>query len=265
MKKKIGFGIILLLVGIQLIRTNNDITEYEASEDFIVQTNAPEDVKTILVTSCYDCHSNFTKAPWYGEIAPVSWYINDHVNEGKEELNFSAWGTYPLKRKKHKLEECWEEIEKGKMPLEEYLNFHNEAKLSEEDQNKLVTWFKSIDLNPPKKEEETLHLNNGEKWQTNPETTAGIENMLKITSIEENTEALEMYSETGQQLNLEMKKIFSECTMKGEAHNQLHLYLIPLVKQFRGLEEAETIEIAAEQNKKIIAYLNSYNTYFISK
>ena len=264
MKKKIGFGIILLLVGIQLIRTSSNITTYETSEDFLVQTNAPEDIQTILKTSCYDCHSNFTNIPWYGEIAPVSWYINDHINEGKEELNFSAWGRYPLKKKKHKLEECWEELEKGKMPLEDYLNMHAEAKLSEGDQAKLISWLKSIDLDPPTEENE-LRLNDGKKWVTNPETTSGIKNMLTLTNIDSNSATLKVYAKTGQDLNSEMKKIFSECTMKGEAHNQLHLYLIPLVKQFRSLEEAETIEIAAEQNKKIIAHLNTYNVFFISE
>ncbi|MDG1477013.1 MAG: heme-binding domain-containing protein [Vicingaceae bacterium] len=263
MKKKIGFGIILLLVGIQLIRTNDAVTAYEASEDFIVQSGAPEDIQNILKTSCYDCHSNFTNIPWYGEIAPVSWYINDHINEGREELNFSVWGTYPLKKKKHKLEECWEEIEKGKMPLEDYLNMHTEAKLSEEDQNKLIEWLKSINLDPPAEKE--LRLDDGKKWVINPETTSGIENMLALTTIDSSSTTLEVYAEIGKNLNLEMKKIFSECTMKGEAHNQLHLYLIPLVKQFRVLEEAEKIEIAAEQNNKIIAHLNTYNVFFISE
>ncbi len=147
MRKKIGFGLILVFIIIQFIRTENKIIQFDDLDDFIVQTEAPEGIQAILKASCYDCHSNFTQTPWYGEIAPISWYINDHINEGREELNFSAWGTYKLKRKKHKLEESWEEIEKGKMPLEDYLNMHQEAKLSEKDQETLITWFKSIDLN----------------------------------------------------------------------------------------------------------------------
>ncbi len=144
MKKKIGLGIIIVLIAIQFIRTEGEQTSFNELDDLIAQTKAPEEIQNILRTSCYDCHSNFTNTPWYGEIAPVSWYINDHVNEGKEELNFSAWGTYSLKRKKHKLEECWEEIEKGKMPLEDYIDMHEEAKLSEKDQEKLISWFQSI-------------------------------------------------------------------------------------------------------------------------
>ena len=261
MKKKIGFGLIILLIAIQFVRTDGELTTVEKSADFIVQTNAPEDIQNLLKTSCYDCHSNFTNTPWYGQIAPVSWYINDHINEAREELNFSAWGTYELKRKKHKLEECWEEIEKGKMPLDDYLKLHNEAKLSEEEEEKLITWFKSIDLNPSKKEE-TLHLNNGEKWVANPETTQGINRMLEIVAAQNDAQNFSLYEEMGKSLNLEMKTIFNQCTMKGEAHDQLHLYLIPLVKQFRALENAENKEDAASKIGVITAHLNNYKTYF---
>lgn len=146
MKKKIGYGLLIIMIGIQFVRTSGDIIEYNQSYDFLIQTNAPDEIKAIIKTSCYDCHSNLTNTPWYGEIAPISWYINDHINEGQEELNFSAWGTYQLTKKKHKLEECWEEVEKGAMPLDGYLKLHSEAKLSEDNQKQLIAWFKSIKL-----------------------------------------------------------------------------------------------------------------------
>lgn len=261
MKKKIGLGILMVLIAIQWIRTEGELLPFEASADFIVQTNAPEDIQKILKTSCYDCHSNFTKTPWYGQIAPISWYINDHINEGKEELNFNAWGTYPLKRKKHKLEECWEELEKGKMPLSAYLNLHEEAKLSDKDSKSLIAWLKSLDLNPPK-EVQTLSLNAGEKWIPNPETTAGIDRMLAIVSGKVATENLTLYAEMGKDLNLEMRTIFTQCTMKGEGHEQLHLFLIPLVKQFRALENSKNQEEAFAKITSITSHLNGYSNYF---
>jgi hypothetical protein len=262
MKKKIGFGVFIVLIAIQLIRTEGELTPFEESDDFIAQTNAPEEIQILLKTSCYDCHSNFTKTPWYGQIAPVSWYINDHVNEGREELNFNAWGTYNLKKKKHKLEECWEEIEKEKMPLADYLKIHQEAKLSKEDQKKLISWLKSLDLNPPK-EEKTLSLNDGKKWIPNQETTDGVTRMLAIVSSKVEAENLTSYAEMGKRLNLEMKTIFTQCTMKGEGHNQLHLFLIPLVKQFRALENAENEDEAIAKITSITTHLNGYSNYFV--
>ena len=89
--------------------------------------------------------------------------------------------------------------------------------------------------------------------------------MIQLTSIDSNSSSLELYAAIGEQLNLEMKSIFSQCTMKGEGHNQLHLYLVPLVKQFRGLEEAKTLEAATAQNHKIIEHLNTYNEFFIAE
>jgi hypothetical protein len=261
MKKKIGFGLLIVFIAIQFIRTDEELKQYESEDDFLVQTNAPEDIQKIIKTSCYDCHSNFTKTPWYGQIAPISWYINDHVNEGKEELNFNAWGTYKLKRKKHKLEECWEEIEKGMMPLEDYLNMHAEAKISKEDQEKLVTWLKSLDLNPQKKEK-VLGLNNGKKWIPNQETSDGINRMLSVVSEKVEEGNLTLYSEIGKSLNLEMKTIFKECTMTGEGHDQLHLFLIPLVKQFRELENVENEDEAIKKVTSITTHLNGYSTYF---
>ena len=154
MKKKIGYILLIIIIGIQFIRTDKAIIEYQTSDDFLIQTNAPENIQSLIKNSCYDCHSNSTTNPWYGEIAPVSWYINDHINEGKEELNFSAWGTYKLKRQKHKLEESWEEIEKEKMPLEDYIKLHGDASFSEEEKIQLIEWLKSIDLDP--KKENTL-------------------------------------------------------------------------------------------------------------
>jgi hypothetical protein len=218
MIKKIGFGLSILFVIIQLIRTEHEITPFKDSYDFVLQTNPPEDIQKILKTSCYACHSNHTKSEWYSQIAPISWYINDHINEARGELNFSAWGTCDLKKKKHKLEECWEEIEKGKMPLDDYFKIHKEVKLSEEDQKKLVTWLKALDLNPPQKEN-VLTLNNGAQWIPNIETTEGVNRILKLVSSQIDAEDLTLYSEIGKTLNLEMKTVFAQCTMQGKGHD----------------------------------------------
>lgn len=145
MIKKIVIGciVLLVLVIIQFIRIDKTNLEVVIENDFIVQTNPPEHIQTILKTSCYDCHSNESTYPWYTNVAPISWWVKQHINEAREELNFSEWTSYPLKKQKHKLEEVYEEVEEGEMPLPSYLIVHSEAKLTTEQKNELVAWFKA--------------------------------------------------------------------------------------------------------------------------
>ena len=141
MVKQIAIGFIALLVIIQFIRIDKTNPAVVIENDFIVQTNPPEHIQTILKTSCYDCHSNESTYPWYTNVAPISWWVKQHINEAREELNFSEWGTFNAKRQKHKLEECFEMIQEGEMPLPSYLIVHSEAKLT--TKNELVAWFKA--------------------------------------------------------------------------------------------------------------------------
>lgn len=143
MIKKIAIGFMFLLVIIQFFRIDKTNPKIVAENDFIFQTNPPEHIQTILKTSCYDCHSNESTYPWYTNVAPISWWIKHHINEAREELNFSTWASYPLKKQKHKLEEVYEEVEEGEMPLPSYLIVHSEAKLTTEQKNELVAWFKA--------------------------------------------------------------------------------------------------------------------------
>ena len=143
MIKKIVIGIIVLLVIIQFFRIDKTNPTIIQENDFISITNPPENIKNLLKTSCYDCHSNESTYPWYTNVAPISWWVKQHINEAREELNFSEWGTFTEKRKKHKLEEVYEEVEEGEMPLKSYLIAHSEAKLTTEQKNELVAWFKA--------------------------------------------------------------------------------------------------------------------------
>lgn len=142
MIKKISIGLIALLVIIQFFRIDKTNPAIIQENDFITITNPPENVAAILKTSCYDCHSNETKYPWYTNFAPLSWWIKHHINEGREELNFSEWGTFKEKRKNHKLEECIELIDEDEMPLSSYLITHSDAKLTADDKGFLLEWFK---------------------------------------------------------------------------------------------------------------------------
>jgi len=263
MKKKILYVIVAIIVIIQFFRIDKTNPEVIAENDFVTITNPPEEVTTILKTACYDCHSNESKYPWYTNVAPISWWVKHHIDEGREELNFSNWKTFKAKKKDHKLEELIEEVEEGEMPLDEYTWTHADAQLTEEQKHVLVNWVKELRAAAKKKKEKkTLHLNNGEKWSANAETTNGINEMIEIIAIDVDEGRVSLYSAMGQKLNLKIKTIFDQCTMTGEAHEQLHLFLIPLVKQCRDLEDIEDEDDAAILQKDILKYLNNYNNYF---
>ncbi len=140
MVKKIIVGIGVIFVLMQFIRIDKTVPDYNQSDDIIVAANPSKEVATVLKTACYDCHSFESKYPWYSNIAPVSFFLKKHINEGREELNFSIWSTYSLKRKVHKLEEMKEMVSEGEMPLDSYLIMHSEAKLSDASKEKLLDW-----------------------------------------------------------------------------------------------------------------------------
>jgi hypothetical protein len=97
-------------------------------------------VKVVLRRACYDCHSNETRWPWYGRIAPVSWLVARDVRKGRVELNFSTWDQYSSKQQVKKLRESWEKVAEGEMPPWFYLPVHREARLSAEDRTLLRQW-----------------------------------------------------------------------------------------------------------------------------
>lgn len=142
--KKILIALVILLVVIQVFRIDKTNPPVEPDKDFVVLTNAPTEIVSILKASCYDCHSNESKYPWYTNIAPVSWWTKNHINEGRAELNFSEWGTYSSRRMDHKLKECIEEVEENEMPLNYYVWVHSDAKLNPEQKEQLNKWFESL-------------------------------------------------------------------------------------------------------------------------
>jgi len=145
--------LIILLVIIQFYRpTKNKSTEISPNSIFTTEI-VPQDVQQILKTSCFDCHSNNTNYPWYNNIAPVSWWLDNHISEGKKELNFDVWGTYSLKRKNHKLKGIKKLLEKGEMPLESYLWIHHNAKLSKSQVKTVVDWARTLNPDIDKKDE----------------------------------------------------------------------------------------------------------------
>jgi hypothetical protein len=142
--KKIAIGIVVFLLLIQFFRIDKTNPPVKEELDFIKITNPPVKIGTVLKTSCYDCHSHASTYPWYTNVAPFSWWIKHHINEGREKLNFSEWGNYTSKKTDHKLEECIEQIQEGEMPMSSYLLVHKEAALNGEQKQLLMDWFLSL-------------------------------------------------------------------------------------------------------------------------
>ena len=136
MKKKVLYGAIAALLLMQLVPLDRGNPSVEG------EIQAPAEVQAILERSCYDCHSNETKWPWYAYVAPVSFFVSHHVEEGREHLNFSTWSRYDTKKQAHKVEEMVEETGEGEMPLWSHVLIHGEAALSSQDKATLVAWAK---------------------------------------------------------------------------------------------------------------------------
>ena len=123
-----------LIVGIQMVPIDRSNPPVQQSVD------APGPVKAILERSCFDCHSHETRWPWYSHIAPVSWLVGYDVAEAREHMNLSTWNLLDPEERAETIEEIWEEVEEGEMPLWYYLPLHPEARLSEADRTTLRDW-----------------------------------------------------------------------------------------------------------------------------
>ena len=135
--------ILTVFIIIQFFRIDKNNPEFDKTGDLIVSENPPTEIAQILRSSCYDCHSNETIWPWYSNIAPVSWMLQQHVTEGRGHLNFSLWSRIEGYDKLFIIEEIIEEIELAEMPLPGYLLVHANAKLTEEQRQLLIEWLRS--------------------------------------------------------------------------------------------------------------------------
>jgi Haem-binding domain len=132
--------VILLVVGIQFKRPVRTNPTFDQSQTIEAHVQMAPPAKMILDRACNDCHSNKTEWPWYTNVAPLSWWIADHVEEGRKHLNISEWGTLDPDRQRKKLQQICDEVEDGSMPLSSYLPLHPKAKLSDADKKTLCEW-----------------------------------------------------------------------------------------------------------------------------
>ena len=131
MKYKILGVLVLAVIAIQFIPYGKE----HANPPIVAEPNwnTPK-TKELFSRACADCHSNETVWPWYSSIAPVSWLIQNDVNEGRKHFNVSIWGVL----KTNKGNEAAEEVKRGEMPLWFYLIPHPEARLSANEKSELI-------------------------------------------------------------------------------------------------------------------------------
>lgn len=138
--KWIAIALVVVFIGIQFYRPARTNPAIDPKQTIDAYTQMTPQVSAILDRSCRDCHSNKTVWPWYTQVAPVSWWLVNHVNEGRHDLNISEWGRLPRDRQDRKLRQICDEVTDGQMPLSSYLPMHPTARLSDEDRKTLCDW-----------------------------------------------------------------------------------------------------------------------------
>ncbi len=134
-------SILVLIIVMQFFGPGTENQDVEDSADYLEIARVPDETAVLIRNACYDCHSYQTAYPWYSKVAPVSWMIHKHVEEGRDQFTFSEWGDYDQETRGHILEECAEEIEEGEMPLSSYLIIHRNARFSDDEKEAVIRWF----------------------------------------------------------------------------------------------------------------------------
>src|SRR5690554_2570623 len=142
--KIIALILLVAFVGIQFIPTERNQSDLGPKTDFLTVNNTPDNIGKLLQVACYDCHSNNTAYPWYNKVQPIAWFLEDHIKEGKKELNFSEWDEYSNRRKNSKLKSIISQIRDDKMPLFSYTLLHRDAVYSDSEKEEVINYMKAI-------------------------------------------------------------------------------------------------------------------------
>ena len=138
--KKIALLLLVLFIAIQFIRPARNICGQVLSGGITQMVPVPDAVLDLLSNSCYDCHSNNTRYPWYVNIQPMGWQMARHIKQGKENLNFDEFGSYSKRKQGNKLRAIATSITEGSMPIAAYTLMHTDAKLSKEQAALVSRW-----------------------------------------------------------------------------------------------------------------------------
>ncbi len=142
--KKIFVLLIIIFIGIQFFRPEKNQATQVLPTDISKVYGTPEDVQTILSKACNDCHSNHSVYPWYFNIQPVAWWMTNHINDGKNNINFSEFGSYRIAKQYKRMQDCINEVKHGDMPLNSYTWIHKNAILTDQEKQKIYDWCTAI-------------------------------------------------------------------------------------------------------------------------
>jgi len=138
--KVVAILLVVLVVGIQAIRPARTNPPIDESQTINAKTQITPEVASIFDRSCRDYQTNKTVWPWYTNVAPLSWWLSNHVSDGRRSLNMSEWGQLPNDRQERKLLQICDEVQDGVMPLSSYTPMHPAAKLSDQDKKTVCEW-----------------------------------------------------------------------------------------------------------------------------
>ena len=138
--KKIVWAIVIGFVAIQFVQPARNSTGQAFAIDISKLVFVPDSVQIILKKACYDCHSNNTNYPFYAYIQPIGWLLNNHIQDGKKQLNFSDFGSMPKRRQESKLKSIANQIKDETMPLPAYIILHKNAILTKKDRDLIINW-----------------------------------------------------------------------------------------------------------------------------
>lgn len=129
-----------VVVALQLVRPARTNPAPDRWPDAVERTAMPPEVAALLQRACADCHTHRTRWPWYSHVAPVSWFVIDHVDHAREHLNFSTWPPSDAERAAEMPRHVCREVREGRMPLRSYRMLHPEARLEAADVNAICRW-----------------------------------------------------------------------------------------------------------------------------
>ena len=135
-----AIALVAVFAAMQFIRPARTNPPVDQTKTIQAHTQLTPEVAAILDRSCNDCHSYQTRWPWYSNVAPISWFVINHVNEGREDMNLSDWAEYSQSEQQNYLKKMCREVERGDMPIHSYLWLHADAKLSSADVKTLCDW-----------------------------------------------------------------------------------------------------------------------------
>lgn len=139
-RRKIWVGLLVLFIFIQFVQPTRNKSNQSLQTDLVKLFVVPSEVLKVLEAACFDCHSNNTKYPWYSWVQPFGWILANHIRKGKEDLNFSEFGSYSVRRQLSKLTGVANSIKDGSMPLSSYTLLHKTARLSKDEKALLINW-----------------------------------------------------------------------------------------------------------------------------